>query len=290
MKFLLPFLSMTVLLLGPWLTPLHAQSGQEPIRLIIRSDDMGCSHATNVGMLRSYTEGITTSIEIMVPTPWFPEAVAMLRTVPDLDVGIHLTLTSEWSNLKWRPLTQAPSLTDDRGYFYPMIWPNDNYPPEMALKSQDWKLEEMEQELRAQIELALRELPRISHLTAHMGCMSISEEAQELFRSLAEEYGLDIHPEDMGAQRFPKGVDRTASRKARIKDFIQQLDQLTPGLWLYVAHPAEASEEQAAIHHTGYADVNRDRSDVLAILTSPKVQAAIKKKGIQLVSYADLRK
>ena len=81
------------------------------IRLIVRADDIGSSHTANVACIDVYKYGIARSVEIMVPCPWFPEAVEMLKEVPEYDVGIHLTMTSEWENIKWGPITKAPSLT-----------------------------------------------------------------------------------------------------------------------------------------------------------------------------------
>ena len=88
---------------------------QQPTRLIIRGDDMGFSHSGNVALIKCYTEGFMTSVEVIVPSPWFPEAVKLLQANPNLDVGIHLALTSEWDNVKWRPLTDGPSLRDGLG-------------------------------------------------------------------------------------------------------------------------------------------------------------------------------
>ncbi|MFK7844148.1 MAG: ChbG/HpnK family deacetylase, partial [Rhodothermales bacterium] len=110
----------------------------EPPRLIVRGDDMGYAHAGNVALIQSYKEGIMTSVEVLVPAPWFPEAVKMLAENPGLDVGIHLTLSSEWDNIKWRPISDSPSLTDADGYFYPMIYPNENYPAR-SLSEHDWR-------------------------------------------------------------------------------------------------------------------------------------------------------
>ncbi|MDZ4702009.1 MAG: ChbG/HpnK family deacetylase [Rhodothermales bacterium] len=101
---------------------------QPPPRLIVRGDDMGYAHAGNEAIMKTYTDGIVTSVEVIVPSPWFPEAVRMLADHPDLDIGVHLAITSEWDNVKWRPMTPAPSLRDADGYFYPMICPNKNYP------------------------------------------------------------------------------------------------------------------------------------------------------------------
>jgi predicted glycoside hydrolase/deacetylase ChbG (UPF0249 family) len=264
-----------------------AQEG--PIRLIIRSDDMGFSHAANHAMIETYEKGITTSVEIMVPTPWFPEAVKLLKEHPDLDVGIHITLTSEWDNVKWRPLTKAPGLSDEDGYFYPMIWPNDNYGPDQALKEQDWTIEEIEAELRAQIETAVRHLPRISHLSAHMGCTSMAPEVEEVYRKLAAEYGLDIHPEDMGVKRA-RYAGPTDTPELRRQSFITMLKALSPGTYLFVDHPAYDVPEVRGIRHTGYDDVAIDRQGVTDILTDPEIVQLIKALNIELISYADLKR
>ncbi|HEX6890350.1 MAG TPA: ChbG/HpnK family deacetylase, partial [Chryseolinea sp.] len=111
--------------------------GQKAPRLIVRGDDMGFSHSGNEAIIKAYKEGIETSVEIIVPSPWFPEAVKMLNENPSLDVGIHIAITSEWDNIKYRPVSYCPSLTDEDGYFYPMIWPNKNYPGQ-ALTENKW--------------------------------------------------------------------------------------------------------------------------------------------------------
>ncbi len=92
---------------------------QKPAKLIIRGDDMGFSHAGNEALIKSFKEGFETAIEIIVPSPWFPEAVKLLEQNPTVDVGVHLCLTSEWDNVKWRPITDCPSLKDANGYFFP---------------------------------------------------------------------------------------------------------------------------------------------------------------------------
>jgi hypothetical protein len=125
---------------------------REEIRLLVRSDDMGAAHGINEGCFRSVKDGIARSIEVIVPGPWFLEAARMLKELPNVDVGIHLCLTSEWEKVKWRPLTSAPSLVDKDGYFYPMVRQRKDFPPGTALLDAPPKLDEVERELRAQIE------------------------------------------------------------------------------------------------------------------------------------------
>jgi predicted glycoside hydrolase/deacetylase ChbG (UPF0249 family) len=226
----------------------------------------------------------------MVPTPWFPEAVAMLREMPGVDVGVHLVLTSEWTNVKWRPLTAAPSLTDERGYFFPMIWPNKNFPAGSALMEQDWQLEEIERELRAQIELAKREIPQLSHLSMHMGCLHMNDYTRALFRRLATEYGLDIFEEDYQVRKMPGLGGQALSAKEKIEKFIHNLEQLEPGTWLLVDHPALDTPEQQAIGHPGYEQVAYDRDGVTRVLTDERVKEVIRRRGIDLIGYDALKK
>ena len=102
--------------------PLIAQTAHP--RLIVRADDMGSFRAANIACLKGYQQGIETSIEVMAVTSWFPEAARLLKENPGIDVGLHLTFTSEWENVKWRPLTHCPSHCDENGYFLPMKTPN----------------------------------------------------------------------------------------------------------------------------------------------------------------------
>ena len=128
----------------------------------------------------------------MAVGPWFPQAARLLRENPGLDVGLHLALTSEWENVKWRPLTTAPSLSERTR----LLLPDDlalgpNYGKHRALHEQSWKLDEIERELRAQIELTKREVPQLSHLSDHMGFQAIGPAgASSWSRRLAAEYGL----------------------------------------------------------------------------------------------------
>ena len=273
------------------LDSLHAQSAAPDgsIRLIVRGDDIGSSHAANVACIRSYAEGIMTSVEIMAPCGWFPEAVKMLNENPGLDVGVHVVLTSEWENIKWRPLTKARSLTDADGYFYPTIWQRKNAPAGSALREANWKIEEIEKEMRAQIELAVRKIPHISHITCHMGCSSWDPRVKELWTKLAKEYKLDISTSEYGVQRFP-GYRGAKTRQERTKKFIESLEALKPGTYLFVEHPGLDTAEMRAIGHKGYYDVAVDRDAVTEVFVSEKVRKKIEQLGIKLISYADLKK
>jgi chitin disaccharide deacetylase len=284
MKRIMTLLCISLLLLASLLT-----SAQKGPRLIVRGDDMGFSHSGNEALIKSFKDGIETSIEVIVPSPWFPEAVRLLKENPTVDVGIHIALTSEWDNSKYRPVSYCPSLTDEDGYFFPMIWPNKNYPGK-ALTENKWTIEDVEKELRAQIELALRKIPRVSHISGHMGSYGISPEVSALAKRLAKEYKIDIDTKDFGVKRASYvGPKETAEEK--IQSFIKMLEGLAPGeTYLFVDHPGLDSPELRAIYHIGYEKVAEDRQGVTDTWTDERVKDVIKKRGIELISYADLRK
>lgn len=262
--------------------------------LIVRVDDMGSFHSANKACIDGFRNGIETSVELMVVTPWFPEAVKMLNENPGLDVGLHLVITSEWENMKWRPLTHCPSLTDKNGYFYPMMGPNPAYPGQ-SIKENGWSLDEIEQEFRAQIELALKNVPRISHLTGHMYSTAFAPEVSDMVSRLAEEYNLPAIDNASASELygityvFYDGEKETSAQKEA--SFLRMLDKLESGKrYVFLDHPAYNDSEMETVGHIGYEDVAIDRQGVTDVLTSDKVKQAIAEKDIKLISFNQLTK
>ena len=275
-----------------WLSPFvimffHTVNAQNEIKLLVRADDIGSSHNANLACIESYKNGIVKSVEIMVPCSWFPEAVKLLNENPGLDVGVHLVLTSEWDNYKWRPLTNAASITDPDGYFFPMVWPNTNYGENRTLVHSKWDIAEVEKELRAQIELAMKKIPQISHLSSHMGWTSVSPEFKALYEKLAKEYNLEVDLSDI--QSTGKYYQNEPGLSP-VQNFVAMIEKLEPGTYLYVEHPGLDVPEAQAIYHTGYENVATERQTVTDIFTSQDVKNAISKKNIRLISYNDLKK
>lgn len=262
-------------------------------QLLVRGDDIGCTHASNVGVIKSYTDGIERSAELMVVTPWLPEAVKMLKENPGLDVGLHVAITSEWDMMKWRPLTQCPSITDENGYFFPFIFPNPEYPGGSLTEVKDKIImAEVEAEIRAQIELAKRLIPDLTHISGHMMPAAVSNEIADVFSRLSKEYGLPFVDskevmDELKIEMFPMQWGLSpAERKA---NFIKTLEKLEKGkTYLYVEHPAIGGEEMEAIWHKGYENVSTDRQAVTDMFTDPEVKQLINEKGIKLVSYGDM--
>lgn len=290
MKNYLSFLTGCLLVAGT----VPAWGQDTPPELVIRIDDMGAFHSVNKASVATYRDGIAKSVEVMPVAAWFPEAVKMLKENPGLDVGLHLTLTSEWENVKWRPLTHCPSLTDKDGYFYPMIKPNPNYPGQ-ALTEHEWDIREIEQEFRAQIEAALQNIPQLSHLTGHMASTAFSKEVNELTLRLAKEYNLScIDRMDSDKEYNFQYIGYTGPNKTlqdKESSFLASLEKLEAGKrYLFLDHPAYADDEMATVFHIGYENVAEDRQGVTDLLTSPRVKQAIEERGIRLIDINQLTK
>ncbi len=265
-----------------------ANAQKQPTKLIIRGDDMGFSHAANEALIKSYKQGIETSIEIIVPSPWFLEGVKLLRQTPSVDVGVHLCLTSEWDNVKWRPMTDAASLRDSNGYFFPKIYADKSYVGQSVMENR-YSISDIEREFRAQIETAKRHIPRLSHISGHMNSTGFTDEVKALTKRLAREYNLltDYTLEEAGVKRLSyDGEHRTMLEK--YDSFKKAINKMDSGkTYLFVDHPAFDNDEIRAVHHIGYKDVAEDRQGVTDLLTNETIKFLLQEKGIELISYAD---
>lgn len=263
--------------------------GDQEIYLLVRGDDIGSSHTANLACIESYRNGIVRSVELMVPGPWFPEAVRLLNENPGLDVGVHLVLTSEWNDIKWRPLTCCPSLVDKDGYFFPMVWPRPDFPENTALKDASWRIGEIEQELRSQIEMARKYVPRVSHIDCHMAFDGFAPEISALVKRLAGEYDLDINPGETGYKHLDLWNNEDTTATQRIRSAVAALENLKPGRYFFVEHPGMNTTEMQAIWHKGYENVASDRDAVTKVFTSREVMEMIRSRNIKLVSYKETK-
>ena len=263
--------------------------------LIVRGDDIGGSHGSNMGVIKAYQEGIERTTEIMTVAPWFKEAVKLLEQNPGLDVGVHIVLTSEWDNYKWRPLTHCPSLCDEDGYFLRGTFPSKDYPGQSLMENKDrLDMGEIEAEMRAQIEMAKKYVPNLTHLTSHMAWCIVDEKIDDLARRLCDEYGLfymDAAKSFMGQGGLPTkslsfGMGLPVGE--RVDKFIEALSKMEKGsYYVTIDHPAVTSPEMEATFHIGYENVAEDRQGVVDLWTSPKVLDYIKQRGIELISFGE---
>src|ERR1043165_3064905 len=153
--------------------------------LIVHADDLGMAHSVNAATMKAFETGLVNSGSIMVPCPWLPEIAAYARANPQADLGLHLTLTSEWTQFRWGPVSakdRVASLLDPNGYF--RLTETD------AAQYADPK--EVELELRAQIERA-RSLGIVpTHLDSHMGTLYQNKALFDVFMRVARENKLPV--------------------------------------------------------------------------------------------------
>jgi predicted glycoside hydrolase/deacetylase ChbG (UPF0249 family) len=129
---------------------------------ILHADDVGMCHGANTAFLHLFRKGALTSGSVMVPCPWFPEIARIAAEDRSLDLGVHLTLTSEWAGYRWAPLTRpgkASGLVDAEGYF----------PRTVAELAANVDAEAAEAEMRAQVDRALAFGMQPTHIDTHMG-------------------------------------------------------------------------------------------------------------------------
>lgn len=257
--------------------------GSEPIHLIVRADDIGSFHAANIACIESFRRGVVRTVEVMVPCPWFNEAAELLRRNPGLDVGVHLTLTSEWEYVKWRPITPVTSFVDAMGNFLPLNRQAEGYPQGSGFLQSGYDLTEVENELRAQIEIALKEIPQVSHLTAHMGTATCMPDLKAVVTKLANEYELPLEL-PLDPRRF-RPWTKPSTAEEKIDAMVKGLQQLEPGLSLFVEHPAKNWPEMAMVGHLRSWDTALDRDGVTAAFTDKRVLEVVQERGIQLLSY-----
>src|SRR5205823_4618396 len=128
---------------------------------VIHADDFGMSHSVNRATVRAFENGWITSTSVMVTCPWFPEAARFARSHPQVCVGVHFTLNSEWEAFRWGPVARpasVASLLDDDGYL-PLI------ETEVVTKARP---SEVMVELRAQVDKARAAGIAVSHFDSHM--------------------------------------------------------------------------------------------------------------------------
>lgn len=261
----------------------------DDIRLLVRADDAGSAWAANIGCLRACTDGIARSVEVMMPCAWVPHAAKLLAAHPEVDIGLHLTLTSEWDAVKWRPLTTAPSLVDETGSFLPLLRPRPG-DSRRSLVESAWDIDEVAAELRAQIALGRKLFPQASHVSAHMvrHLRDVDPRLEEIVAHLCAEFGLKDDAFGHGLPRIIGYPPQPRATEPRVASFIAALHELSPGTYIFIDHPAVDSPEMAVTGHPGYTDVQQDRLTCLETLTHPDLRAAIDRLGIELISYRDL--
>ena len=278
------FMSVAMLGIALVVGPRAQAPADQRIRLIVQGDDMGVAHGINVATIAAAERGVLRSANVIMTGQWVPEAARLLNAHPEIDAGVHLALTSEWTDVKWRPLTEAPSLVDAHGYFFPTVFPRPGQAPGTSVKEAPLDLGQVERELRAQITLARRLIPHLSYTWEHMGFGAVAPEVRAIVQRLTKEFGLVTPGPDHGVS-FLRGVwVRADTGRERARKLAAALRDLGPGTYVMVEHAATDSPEMRAFGHPGYEDVAIDRQAVVDAWTSAEVAAAVAERGIELTT------
>lgn len=255
----------------------------DPVYLVIRSDDGGMSHSVNTALERLIESGLPVSVSVMFATPWYQETVQMLKRHPAVSVGIHLTLNSEWKNYRWGPVAgwgAVPTLVDEEGYFFPTS---------EALYQHHPDLKEVERELRAQIQRALRSGLKIDYVDYHMGTATRYPEFRDLTERLAGEYGLGMSQYFAETRANPQ---YEAAPSAKADSLLALVNRLHPGFNLVVTHVGIDNEELGALLDMntdgGLAEMSKNRQGELDALTSRRFSEALKARNVRLITYRQL--
>lgn len=270
----------------------------DTVVLILNADDFGMNHATNIGTFGAMKAGGMTSATIMVPCPWFQEVALWAKENPKANLGLHLTLTSEWKRYKWGPVVGregAPSLVDDQGYFY----------PDVPMVYMNAKIEEVEKEIRAQIDKALAAGIDVTHIDSHMGTLQYAPGYHEVYIKVAKSYDLPCRiadrqtmaqfgglylvdmADDMGVLH-PDFLFRSGPKSVEDTERFWKEDcllKLKPGQVSEVfIHAGQETPEMEATTGTW-----RQRTADSDFFSKPETLAWIKEQGIELISYRELR-
>jgi len=271
-------------LLTLFTTLIFAQEVDSTKYFLIRCDDFGMNHSVNMAIQKVIDTGIPFSTSVMFACPWYQEAVDILKENPQVGVGIHLTLNSEWQNYKWGPILGkgvVPSLVDSSGYFFPS---------RSKLFANNPKIEEIEKELRAQIDRAVKSGIRIDYLDYHMGAAVETPELRKLVESLAKEYGFGMS--GYFSEKY-SSITYSAPLGTKIDSLLNQVNNLENGVNLQVFHVGINDSEMSALkdmNSYGLKNMSVHRQEELNCLLSPQLLKTLKSKNIIPITYKDLIK
>ena len=266
--------------------------------LILNADDLAVTHSENVASLAALDQKLITSATVMVPCPWFTEVAAYAKAHPEADLGLHLTLTAEWQTFRWGPIASralVPTLVGPDGYFYSSV----------ADVVKHAKLDEVETEIRAQIERAKSMGLEPSHLDAHMHSLYASPELFGVFLRVAHEYKLPIR----GARNDKpfQGVLPLLSPADPVPDaifspgesvppsgwtdyYVNLINNLQPGVTEIFVHLAldDAETQAVTVNHPNWGAAWRQRE--VDAISSLAFRKALEDNHIILIGWRDIKK
>ena len=258
---------------------------QTPLpELLVRIDDIGMNHSVNLALAQLAATKMALSASVMFACPWYQEAVEILKQNPQISVGVHLVLNSEWKGYRWGPVLgkdAVPSLVDSVGFF---LSSTDQF------LARRYDLGEVERELSAQLERAVRSGLRIDYVDYHMGTAVATPELRAIVERVAAKYRVGISRYFGERYHTMFGVPIAQKETA----FRAHLDSLAPGRTnLVVVHAAQATPEMRVLVDMNNPTQNTARGEPLMalhrqaelqmLLSFDKVRSA---RRVALVNYA----
>lgn len=265
--------------------------------LIIHADDLAVAHSEDAASFDALDRNVATSASIMVPCPWLTEVAAYAKAHPDADLGLHLTLSSEWKTYRWGSVEskeKVPSLLDSSGY----LW------PETGPAAQHIKAEDAEREIRAQIERAIALGIYPTHLDSHMGVLFSRPDLFAVYIKVAREYKLPflaVHTPDA-----PPALRSLLSDKDLVPDaiviaspnvaatdwkkfYLDAVKNLKPGITEFIVHLGhdDAELQAVAVDHPDYGAAWRQRD--YDVITSAEFKQVLQENHVILIKWKDLK-
>lgn len=266
--------------------------------LIVHADDLAVAHSVDAASFAALDKGGVTSASIMVPCPWLNEVAAYAKDHPNADLGLHLTLTSEWKIYRWGPVEskdRVASLLDASGY----LW------PETGPAVQSLKAEEAEREIRAQVEQAIAAGIHPTHLDSHMGVLFARPDLFAAYVKVAHDYHLPFLAVRVADERAKllsllsekdPVVDAVVMANPSVhadqwKEFYRNaIKNLKPGLSEMIVHLGHDDSELQAVtvDHPDFGSAWRQRD--YNFVTGPEFKKILDENHIVLVKWRDLQK
>lgn len=285
--------------------------------IILHVDDAGMSWDSNQGAIDAMEKGVANSVSVMMPCPWVPGFVHYLKDHPNVDAGLHLTLTSEWKDYRWVPLTSkssSPGLVDNEG----ALWSSVEQVVQHA------KADEVEAEIRAQLDRAQKMGFQPTHLDSHMGTLFASPEFLQRYIKVGIENRIPVmfpggHDTMIGKElpagamtqmratgqmiwnaglpvlddlhnvsgdwKYPDGeLTDEALQKFSTGKYIETIKEVKPGLTMVIMHCTQPSPVFKFISSSG----KRRRGDTLAMM-DPALKKFLESEKIILTTWREVK-
>src|SRR5258705_2227587 len=261
------------------------------------AEDLASAHSANAASFDALDKGVISAASIMVQTPWITEAAAYARTHPEADLGLHLPLTAEWQTYRWGSVEskdKVPSLLDPDGTF-----PNND-----SVVAARAKLEEIELELRAQIQRAMALGIRPTHLDSHMGSLFTTPALLAAYVKIAHEYHLPflalknnpfgeapmpLAPNDIPLDALIQAFPSVTPDKWK-EFYLNAIANLKPGLTEIIVHLGHDDAELRAVtvNYDGWGSAWRQRD--YDVVNSPEFKKALHDKKVIIIKSRDVQK